>query len=42
MIADKVRVLYIDPIPPEVGGRFYGGIATHLWETFMGTSNLSE
>jgi glycosyltransferase involved in cell wall biosynthesis len=32
MERNKIRVLYIGPIPPEVGGRFYGGVATHLWE----------
>jgi glycosyltransferase involved in cell wall biosynthesis len=29
---DKIKILYIGPIPPEVGGQSYGGIATHLWE----------
>jgi len=29
---DKIKILYIGPIPPEVGGQAYGGIATHLWE----------
>ena len=28
----KIRILYIGPVPPEVGGQAYGGIATHLWE----------
>lgn len=28
----KTRILYIGPIPPEVGGSSYGGIATHLWD----------
>ena len=32
MEKDRIRILYIGPIPPEVGGRFYGGVATHLWE----------
>jgi len=32
MERDRIRILYIGPIPPEVGGRFYGGVATHLWE----------
>jgi len=29
---NKTKILYIGPIPPEVGGQGYGGIATHLWE----------
>lgn len=28
----KTKILYIGPIPPEVGGRTHGGIATHAWE----------
>jgi glycosyltransferase involved in cell wall biosynthesis len=32
MERNKIKVLYIGPIPPEVGGRFHGGVATHLWE----------
>lgn len=28
----KTRALYIGLIPPEVGGRTHGGIATHAWE----------
>jgi glycosyltransferase involved in cell wall biosynthesis len=32
MERDRIRILFIGPIPPEVGGRFYGGVATHLWE----------
>lgn len=27
-----IRILYTDPIPPEVDGSSYGGIATHLWD----------
>jgi len=30
--ASKVRILYIGPIPPEVGGKSTGGIATHCWQ----------
>jgi len=32
MERDRIRILYIGPIPPEIGGRLYGGVATHLWE----------
>jgi len=32
MEKDRVRILFIGPIPPEDGGRFYGGVAIHLWE----------
>lgn len=28
----KTKILYIGPIPPEVGGKSTGGIATHCWE----------
>lgn len=28
----KKRILHIGPIPPEIGGRAAGGIATHCWE----------
>lgn len=30
--ASKVRILYIGPIAPEVGGKSTGGIATHCWQ----------
>jgi len=29
---NKVKILYIGPVPPEVGGQRYGGVAIHLWE----------
>lgn len=28
----KTKILYIGPIPPEVGGKSTGGIATHCWQ----------
>lgn len=28
----KIKILYIGPIPPEVGGKSAGGIATHCWQ----------
>lgn len=28
----KTRILYMGPIPPEVGGKCAGGIATHCWQ----------
>ena len=28
----KTKILYIGPIPPEVGGQSAGGIATHAWQ----------
>jgi glycosyltransferase involved in cell wall biosynthesis len=32
MIEDsKIKILQIGPIPPEIGGQSYGGVATHLW-----------
>jgi glycosyltransferase involved in cell wall biosynthesis len=27
-----LRILYVGPVPPEVGGTARGGIATHCWE----------
>jgi len=30
--ASKAKILYIGPIPPEVGGKSAGGIATHCWQ----------
>jgi len=32
MKPSKTRVLYIGPIPPEVGGKSAGGVATHAWQ----------
>ena len=29
---EKVRILYIGPLPPEVGGSKSGGVATHAWQ----------
>lgn len=29
---DKIKILYIRPIPLEIGGEAFGGIATHLWD----------
>lgn len=31
----KLRVLQVAPVPPEVGGTFAGGIATHAWGLAM-------
>lgn len=28
----KARILYIGPVPPEVGGQAFGGVATFCWE----------
>ena len=28
----KPSILYIGPIPPEVGGQSAGGVATHAWQ----------
>lgn len=28
----KTKILYIGPIPPEVGGKSAGGVATHAWQ----------
>lgn len=28
----KTKILYIGPIPPEIGGQSAGGIATHAWQ----------
>lgn len=28
----KTRILYLGPLPPELGGEAAGGIATHAWE----------
>ncbi len=28
----KAKILYIGPIPPEVGGKTAGGVATHNWQ----------
>lgn len=28
----KTKILYIGPIPPEIGGQSTGGIATHAWQ----------
>ena len=28
----KIRILYIGPIPPEVGGQSAGGVATYEWQ----------
>lgn len=30
--SDKTKILYIGPIPPEVGGQASGGVATYTWE----------
>lgn len=30
--SSKTRILYIGPIPPEVGGKSAGGVATHAWQ----------
>ena len=30
--SSKMRILYIGPIPPEVGGKTSGGVATYCWE----------
>jgi len=30
--SSRIRILYIGPIPPEVGGKASGGVATHCWE----------
>ena len=30
--SSKTKILYIGPIPPEVGGQSTGGIATHVWQ----------
>ena len=32
MLKTKIRILYIGPIPPEVGGKSPGGIAIHCWQ----------
>lgn len=29
---EKAKILFVGPVPPEVGGTSYGGIATHLWQ----------
>jgi len=29
---EKLRILYLGPVPPEVGGTSHGGIATHAWQ----------
>lgn len=30
--SSKTKILYIGPIPPEVGGKSAGGVATHTWQ----------
>jgi len=30
--SSRIRILYIGPIPPEVGGKASGGVATYCWE----------
>lgn len=30
--SSRIRILYVGPIPPEVGGKASGGVATHCWE----------
>lgn len=29
---NRIKILYVGPIPPEVGGQASGGVATHCWE----------
>lgn len=30
--SSKIKILYIGPIPPDIGGESAGGIATHAWQ----------
>jgi glycosyltransferase involved in cell wall biosynthesis len=32
MISEKTKILYIGLVPPEIGGKSAGGVATYTWE----------